>query len=115
MFESILNYGRQLLFRRDTIEIVRPPLHHLPAFRQVLSVVVSGPYFISLGVGELPFNHTWRKTILVENRARRRPKSVAGRFRVIAHAIKSVKHSVLAHETGRLMLVCEYVVPLTGQ
>src|SRR5438045_2211078 len=38
---------------RDAIQIIRPPLHHLPAFRQVLRMIVSGANLVALDVSKL--------------------------------------------------------------
>jgi len=38
------------VFCRSLIKIVGPPLHHLPAFRKVLGVIISGAYLIAFTV-----------------------------------------------------------------
>lgn len=49
----------------NLIQIVGPPLHHLPAFREVLRVIVGGPDGIPLSVGKLTLDHVGSKAVLV--------------------------------------------------
>jgi len=65
------------------IQIVRPPLHHLPAFGQALRVIVGSSYFVALIMRQLPFNHVRRKSILIENGAGGAAEPMHGGPRVI--------------------------------
>lgn len=47
-----------------------PPLHHLPALRQVFSVVVGGPDAVSLAVRKLPLDPVPVEAVLVQDRRR---------------------------------------------
>ena len=66
------------VLRLDPVEIIGPPLHHLPAFRQVLGMIVSGPDRIPFAVGKLTFNHIRTKTVLIQNRAGGAAKAMPG-------------------------------------
>ena len=61
---------------RNLIKIVGPPLHHFPAFRQVLRMVVSSAHIVPFTMGKLTFNHIRTKTVLVQNRAGGAAKSM---------------------------------------
>src|SRR5262245_26522036 len=54
-FRSASSSTARLFLCRYLIEVVSPPLHHLPAFRQVLCMIVGGADVVPLAVGKLPF------------------------------------------------------------
>jgi hypothetical protein len=96
------------------LKIVRPPLHHLPAFRQVLSVIVSRPDAVPFAVSELALDDVRPKPVLIQNRAGGTTEAVAGRARMIAHAIQGVEDGILAHECCGRVLVGEHILPMAG-
>lgn len=50
---------------RHLVQVVRPPLHHLPPLGQILGVVVGSLDSIALYMGKLDFNHLGPKAMLV--------------------------------------------------
>ena len=69
---------RFCFFAADLIKIIGPPLHHLPAFRQVLRMIVSSPDGVPFAVGKLAFNHVRTKAMLVQDGAGGAAKSMPG-------------------------------------
>jgi hypothetical protein len=61
------------------IQIIRPLLHHLPALREILSAVVSGPVRVFDGMGKLVLNEI-RADLkdLIKDRPRHGPETMAG-------------------------------------
>ena len=57
------------VFHPQSVQIVGPILHHLPAFRQILGAVVNTAYLVAQIVGQLLFNGIGRIALLVENGA----------------------------------------------
>ena len=96
------------------VEIIGPPLHHLPAFRQVLGMIVSGPDAVPFAVGKLTFDHIRTKIVLIQDGAGRAAKAMPGGAGMIAHAIQGIEHRVLAHERGGIVLVWEKILPIAG-
>lgn len=66
--QSIIASPRRFLFRHF-FEKISPPLHHLPPFRQILSVVIGGTNLVALDVRELSLNGIGaEKAAFVEDR-----------------------------------------------
>ena len=94
-----------LLLPRCLVEIIPPPLHHLPAFRETLRVVVAGADLIALAMSKLAFDNVMAEAVLVQDGARRRPETVAGGAGMVAHAIQREEDGIFGHATGRLVLI----------
>ena len=56
-------------FAATSSRLIGPPLHHLPAFRQVLRMIVSGPDRVPLTVGQLTLDDVGAESMLVQNGA----------------------------------------------
>src|SRR5262249_39039767 len=103
--------ARTLLLGRQFLNVISPPLHHLPAFREVLGMIVSRPNAVALSVCKLAFDHVSIKPMLIENGAGRTAEAVSGCTRVITHPIKRIEDGVLAHATCRFVLIWENMPP----
>ena len=105
---------QQLFLCRDLIKVIGPPLHHFPAFRQVLCVIVGCPDAVPFAVSELTLDDICPETVLVQDSAGRAAKSVPRSSGMVAHAIQGIKHSVLAHERRGIVLVREKIGTVAG-
>src|SRR3972149_1226046 len=100
------------------VEIIRPSLHHLAAFRHVFSVVVGGAYIVTFGVCQLAFYGVPVPALFVEQGGRHASETVTGHVAYrVAKPTKPRVDGVLAHvaviatRTGKLIasLACQCV------
>ena len=82
------------------IEIVVPPIHHLPAILKVFSRVVGSSHIVSLGMGKLPFDPVAIEPSFVKDRRSRSPKAVNSQPSVVAQAINGIEPRVFRNDTG---------------
>src|SRR5207244_1365448 len=75
------------------------------AVKQEAQAAVCSTDLVSLSVSKLALDHVRRKSMLVQDCARRAAEAVARGAGVITHAIKAIQDRVLAHESGWLVLV----------
>ena len=94
--------------------MVAPPLHHLPALRNVLRVVVCGSNAVAFSVGQLPLDDITVESIFVQDGACCRPETVTGSSAVVPHSVDGVEKCVLTDELNWLVPVWEHVLPVVG-
>ena len=54
----------------QTIEVIRPRLHHLAALGEILRAIIRTPHFVALRMGELEFDPVGVPALLVETGGR---------------------------------------------
>src|SRR5260221_5769302 len=99
------------LILRSLVEIIGPPLHHLPALRQVLRVIVGGANLIAFVVRKLPLYHVRIESVFIQDSASRSTETVPRCPRMVAHSIQRIENGVLTHAPGGLMLIRRHEFP----
>src|ERR1035438_6987596 len=88
----------------DAINVIRPPLHHLAAFRQVLRVIVGSTNLVGFAMGKLAFDHVRHEAILIKNGTGSGTETVSGCARMIAHPVDRIEHGIFAHKGNGIVL-----------
>lgn len=84
---NVLSDLQHIISSRHTVHIISPPLHHFPAFWQILCMVIGRSHLVTLTVCKLAFDHLRREAVFIEDGAGGGAEAVAGGAAVITHAV----------------------------